>query len=166
LAARWGHRLAARTSRKWLYEGLHVAATGVTGTVAVLRNRNWRAVGTWIELFGAIGALWADLIAVGEHLPFAVVAMAYLIGQFAQMIPIPGGIGAMDAGVTGALVLYGGGTSVSAGGQVLAHGLALVIPILARAAAFALLPREIRRPRRRSLPDTSIPAANPSIRPN
>src|SRR5262245_17940062 len=36
LAARWGHRLAARTKRRWLREGLHVVATGVTGTVEVL----------------------------------------------------------------------------------------------------------------------------------
>jgi len=32
-AARWGHRLAARSKRRWLREGLHVVATGVTGTV-------------------------------------------------------------------------------------------------------------------------------------
>src|SRR5262245_57826756 len=84
LAARWGHRLAARTERRWLREGLHVAATGVTGTVDVLRRRSWRVLGTWLDLLGAIGALWACLIAVGEHLPFGVVAMGYLIGQVAQ----------------------------------------------------------------------------------
>jgi hypothetical protein len=77
-AARWGHRLAARTQRRWLREGLHVLATGVTGTVEVLRRRSWRVLGTWVEMLAAIGALWAALIAVGEHLPFAVVAMGYL----------------------------------------------------------------------------------------
>lgn len=45
-AARWGHRLAARTNRRWLREGLHVVATGVTGTVEVLRRRSWRVLGT------------------------------------------------------------------------------------------------------------------------
>jgi hypothetical protein len=38
-AARWGHRLAARTKRRWLRSGIDVAATGVTGTVEVLRKR-------------------------------------------------------------------------------------------------------------------------------
>jgi hypothetical protein len=28
-AAGWGHRLAARTKRRWLREALHVVATGV-----------------------------------------------------------------------------------------------------------------------------------------
>jgi hypothetical protein len=41
-AGRWGHRLAARTKRRRLRAGLEVAATGVTGTVEVLRRRSWR----------------------------------------------------------------------------------------------------------------------------
>jgi uncharacterized membrane protein YbhN (UPF0104 family) len=144
-AARWGHRLAARTQRRWLREGLHVLATGVTGTVEILRRWNWRVVGTWVEIVGSIGALWASLIAVGEHLPFAVVAMGFLIGQVAQVIPIPGGIGAIDAGVTGALVLYGANLSRATAGELIAHGLALILPLLAGAVPFALLPREIKR---------------------
>jgi uncharacterized membrane protein YbhN (UPF0104 family) len=105
---------------------------------------------TFVDLLGSICALWACLIAVNEHLPFAVVAMGYLIGQFAQAIPVPGGVGTIDAGVTGALVLYGGGTSVSAAGEVISHGLALLIPIVAGGVAFALLPREIQRTRTRT----------------
>lgn len=149
LAARWGYRLAERTQRRWLREGLRVVAIGVLGTVEVLRRRSWRVLGTWVDLLGSIGALWACLIAVGEHLPFAVVAMGYLMGQLLQVIPVPGGIGAIDAGITGALVLYGGGASVSAAGEVISHGLQLLIPIIAGSVAFALLPREIERQRSR-----------------
>jgi uncharacterized membrane protein YbhN (UPF0104 family) len=148
LGARWGHRLAARTRHRWLREGLHVLATGVTGTVEVLRRRSWRVVGTWVEVLGAIAALWAALIAVGEHLPFAVVALGYLVGQMAQVIPVPGGIGAIDAGVTGALVLYGANLSRATAGELIAHGLALVVPLLAGVVPFALLPGEIGRTRR------------------
>ena len=120
-AARWGHRLAERTDRRWLREELRVLTTGVTGTVEVLRQRNWRVLGTWVEILGAIAALWAALIAVGEHLPFAVVAMGCLIGQLAQVIPVPGGIGAIDAGVTGALVLYGADFDQATAGELIAH---------------------------------------------
>jgi uncharacterized membrane protein YbhN (UPF0104 family) len=150
LAARWGHRLAARTHRRWLREGVNVLATGVTGTVEVLRRRNWRVLGTWVEILAAIGALWAALIAVGEHLPFAVVAMGYLVGQVAQVIPMPGGIGAIDAGVIGALVLYGADLESATAGELIAHGLALLLPLLAGAIPFALLPGEIRRTRTRA----------------
>jgi uncharacterized membrane protein YbhN (UPF0104 family) len=130
--------------------GLHEVATGVSGTVEVLRRRSWRVLGTWVDLLGAIGALWAALIAVGEHLPFAVVAMGYLIGQLLQVIPVPGGIDAIDAGVTGALILYGATTSKAAAGELISHGLALLVPIAVGAAAFVLLPREIDRSRRRA----------------
>jgi uncharacterized membrane protein YbhN (UPF0104 family) len=153
-AARWGQRLAERTHRRWLREGLHVLSTGVTGTVEVLRRRSWRVLGTWVEILAAIGALWAALVAVGEHLPFAVVAMGYLIGQLAQVVPIPGGIGAIDAGVTGALVLYGADFASATAGELIAHSLALILPLIAGSVAFALLPGEIRRTRQHSRPRT------------
>jgi uncharacterized membrane protein YbhN (UPF0104 family) len=166
VAGRWGHRLAARTSRRWLREGLHVVATGITGTVEVLRRRDWRVLGTWVDLLAAITALWACLIAVGDHLPFAVVGMAFLIGQIAQVIPIPGGIGAIDAGVAGALVLYGGQTSNATGAVIISHALALLLPILAGGVAFALLPGEINRSRRQADRAPGQSPTIPTLKPN
>jgi uncharacterized membrane protein YbhN (UPF0104 family) len=148
-AARWGHRLAARTDRRWLRSSLQVAATGVTGTIEVLRRRSWRVLGTWVDLFGSIAALWASLLAVGEHLPLAVVAMGYLVGQLLQVVPVPGGIGAIDAGVAGGLVLYGGDASKATAGELISHGIALLVPIALGSVAFALLPGEIDRQRPR-----------------
>ena len=150
-AAAWGHRLAARTRRNWLRTGLHVVATGVSGTVEVLRRRDWRVLGTWVDLLGSIGALWAALNAVGEHLPFAVVAMGYLIGQIAQVIPMPGGVGTMDASITGALVLYGADASISAAGELIFHAFELLVPIVIGGVAFARLPRAIAEGRQRPL---------------
>src|SRR5262245_20271955 len=83
----WAERLAWRITNRRLAEAVTVVATGVTRTVAILRRRSWRVLGTWIDLFGAIAALWASLRAVGEHLPIAIVAMGYLVGQLAQAIP-------------------------------------------------------------------------------
>lgn len=157
-AARWGHRLAARTHRRWLREGLHVLATGVTGTVEIFRRHNWRLLGTWVELLGAIGVLWACLIAVGDHPPLAVVAMGYLLGQFMQVIPIPGGVGTIDAGVAGALVLYGTTATSATAAQVIAHALAILIPLIAGGIAFALLPREINHIRRHT-PNAAVAGA-------
>lgn len=161
-AARWGHRLAERTHRRWLREGLRVLSSGVTGTVEVLRRRNWRVLGTWVEILAAVAALWAALIAVGEHLPFAVVAMGYLIGQLAQVIPVPGGIGAIDAGVVGALVLYGANVDQATAGELIAHALALLLPLIAGSVAFALLPREIRRTRQHTSVRGAAAAASDS----
>jgi uncharacterized membrane protein YbhN (UPF0104 family) len=121
----------------------------------VFRQQSWRVLGTWVDVLGYVGAFWACPIAVGEHLPFAVVAMAYLVGQVTQAIPVPGGVGAIDAGVTGAVVLYGGEASLTGAGEVIAHGLAVVIGLLVGAVAGMLLPAEIKRTRRRpSMPDS------------
>ncbi len=105
-------------------------------------------LGTWVDLrLGSIGALWAALYAVGEHLPFAVVAMGYLVGQIAQVIPVPGGLGAIDAGVIGALILYGADASKATAGELIWHAIALVVPILIGGVALVLLPRAIERQR-------------------
>jgi uncharacterized membrane protein YbhN (UPF0104 family) len=145
----WAERLARRVKRQRVAQGITVIATGVTGTVAILRRRSWRVVGTWVDLLGSICVLWASLIAVGEHLPFAIIAMGYLVGQFAQVIPVPGGVGTIDAGVTGALVLYGAPTTITTGGELISHGISLAVPIVTGIIAFAFLPHQIETARQR-----------------
>jgi uncharacterized protein (TIRG00374 family) len=54
-----------------------------------------------------IGVLWAAFGALGTVPPFAVLALAYLIGQLGNLIPIPGGIGGVELGLVGALVVFG-----------------------------------------------------------
>jgi uncharacterized membrane protein YbhN (UPF0104 family) len=86
--------------------------------------------------------------------------MGYLIGQIAQVIPIPGGIGAIDAGVTGALVLYGADASKAAAGELIAHAIALLVPILVGGIGLALLPRAINKQRARLTHDPEAAVAN------
>jgi uncharacterized membrane protein YbhN (UPF0104 family) len=152
-------RLVRRITNRRLAQGIDIVATGVTGTVAILRRRSWRVLGTWVDLLGAIGALWASMIAVGDHVAFAIVAMGYLIGQFAQVIPVPGGVGTIDAGVTGALVLYGAPTTITTAGELISHGIALAVPLLTGALAFVFLPREIARARARRDADAAVSPA-------
>jgi hypothetical protein len=159
-AARWVHRLAARTKRRWLREGLHVVATregrGLEPAQLAGARHLGRPGGGDRRLVGVLDR--------GQRAPpFAVVAMGYLTGQFAQVIPVPGGSGAIDAGVAGALVLDGGKTSVSTAGEIISHGLALIVPIVVGGVAFALLPGEISRTRRRTEPAVSLPPVGPTV---
>ena len=80
--------------------------------------------------------------------------MGYLIGQLAQVIPAPRGIGAIDAGVVGALVLYGADLEQATAGELISHALALLLPWMVGVIPFALLPGEIRRTRRHPKPRT------------
>lgn len=156
----WAKKLAQRIKHKRIAQGITVVATGVTGTVAILRRRSWRVLGTFVDLFGSIFVLWACLIAVNDHLPFSIVAMGYLIGQFAQAIPVPGGVGTIDAGVTGALVAYGAPGTTTTAGEVISHGISLIIPILTGLIAAVFLPRAVAWARaHQGVPDDDAPPA-------
>jgi uncharacterized protein (TIRG00374 family) len=63
------------------------------------------AAGFWAA---SIGVLWASFHAFGVHVPLAVVVQGYFIGMAANLFPLaPAGVGAVDAGMIGAFVLFG-----------------------------------------------------------
>jgi uncharacterized membrane protein YbhN (UPF0104 family) len=85
-------------------EGLRFAARLVVnpsrGGLAVLG-----AAGFWAA---NIGILWASFRAFGVHVPLAVVVQGFFLGMVANLFPLaPGGVGAVDAGMIGAFVLFG-----------------------------------------------------------
>ena len=63
------------------------------------------AVGYWAA---NIGILWASFKAFGVHVPLAVVVQGFFLGMVGNLFPLaPGGVGAVDAGMIGAFVLFG-----------------------------------------------------------
>jgi uncharacterized protein (TIRG00374 family) len=63
------------------------------------------AIGYWAA---NIGILWASFHAFGIEVPLAVVVQGFFLGMVANLIPLaPAGVGAVDAGMIGAFVLFG-----------------------------------------------------------
>ncbi len=63
------------------------------------------AAGFWAA---NIGILWASFHAFGAHVPLAVVVQGFFLGMVANLFPFaPAGVGAVDAGMIGAFVLFG-----------------------------------------------------------
>jgi uncharacterized protein (TIRG00374 family) len=63
------------------------------------------AAGFWAF---SIGVLWASFHAFGVHVPLAVVVQGFFLGMVANLFPLaPAGVGAVDAGMIGAFVLFG-----------------------------------------------------------
>ncbi len=63
------------------------------------------AAGFWAA---NIGILWASFKAFGVHVPLAVVVQGFFLGMVANLFPLaPAGVGAVDAGMIGAFVLFG-----------------------------------------------------------
>ena len=71
-----------------------------------------------------------------------IVLMGYLIGQLGGLLPIPGGIGGIDGGLIGTLIVYGAPAATSPP-RVLAYRVILFwLPLLAGGVAFFQLRRD------------------------
>jgi uncharacterized protein (TIRG00374 family) len=85
-------------------------ASGVRTAIAFVRNPSKGglaiagAVGFWAA---NIGILWASFHAFDVQVPLGVVIQGFFVGMIANLIPfVPGGVGAVDAGMIGTFVLF------------------------------------------------------------
>ena len=73
--------------------------------------------------------------------PLASIVLAYQIGYLANLLPIPGNVGVLDASLVGILVLYGVGATEATAATLVYHAIALWVPALWGTLAFLLLRR-------------------------
>jgi uncharacterized membrane protein YbhN (UPF0104 family) len=100
LAARRPHtpRRAAR-----LHAAADVFGAAVRDAIAHVRSGDLRLLGALAWWTFDASVLWAMLHAFGAPPPFAVVVLAYFVGQVGNTIPIPG---AVSGGIVGVLVAF------------------------------------------------------------
>jgi len=82
--------------------------------------------------------------AFGATPPITGVVLAYLLGQLGALIPVPAGIGGTEAGLIGALVLYGSATATATVAVLAYRALLLVIAATLGGWAFLALKRALR----------------------
>ncbi|MEA2403445.1 MAG: putative heme transporter [Thermoleophilaceae bacterium] len=130
---------ARRAVRRWL-------TGGTAEAVSIVKTGNLLVIGGSIGYWAFDNAvLWAMFRALGESPPDTVILIGYLIGQLGGLLPIPGGIGGIDGGLLGTLVVYGTPVAATAA-AILAYRLILFwTPLLAGAPAFVWLWRELRQ---------------------
>ena len=147
LAAR---RLAAALARRSMRAKLAAAAgavgDGVDEALRLLRDgRPADPVGAAGYMLFDVAMLGVCFAAFGNDVPPAgVLLVAYIIGQLGSLIPIPGGIGGVDGGLIGTLVLYGVDPADAAVAVIAYRGLLLSIPALLGLPALAVLRRRLR----------------------
>ncbi len=90
-------------------------------------------------------AFWASFRAVGSSPELAPIWMAYLIGQLGNWLPVPGGIGGVELGIMGALVLHGSPAITATAAVLLYRVIELWIPAAVCLAAFVQLRRLLRQ---------------------
>jgi uncharacterized membrane protein YbhN (UPF0104 family) len=144
LALFWGlarvpsSRLPGRPGGR-VHSALEAAASWVRATEEVILQPHWRLLGAVGYLLFDIAVLWACLRSVGAHPPVLALVAGYQIGYLANIAPIPGGLGVLDGGLLGALVLYGISPVRAAAAVVLYHAIALWLPTIGGTIGFARL---------------------------
>jgi uncharacterized membrane protein YbhN (UPF0104 family) len=138
---RWARR-AAGSHHKRLRAVAAALGDGVAEAGALLRTRDA------LLIAGAIGywafdnlVLVAAFHAVGAAPPLALVAQAYLIGQLGGALPLPGGLGGIDGGLFGALVVYGVAAAPAAAAVLLYRAVLFSVPLIMGLPAFIGLRR-------------------------
>jgi len=151
VAERWGRRLKEGAGHepsrrvRALWKGLTAVADGVQEAVAQLRDGNLLLVlGLIAYLVFDVLILWASFRALGGAPSLAIVSLAYLIGELGGLIPVPGGIGGVDAGLVGTLVLYHVPLASAAGAVLAYRAIALWVPAVVGGTAFLTLRRTLR----------------------
>ncbi|MGA2927931.1 MAG: lysylphosphatidylglycerol synthase domain-containing protein [Solirubrobacteraceae bacterium] len=122
-------------------------AAGLEGAWAAVRNPSWRLVGAAGFLCLDMAALWAACAATGHRLGFLAVLIAYCIGYLATVVPMPAGLGVLDTGLAGALVLYGLPGTASVGAVLVYHAISIWVPSVGGLAAWVSMrgARKIKR---------------------
>jgi uncharacterized membrane protein YbhN (UPF0104 family) len=128
---------------------------GVSEALRLLRTGNPAIV------LGALGywafdnlVLWACFRGFGVHVALTVVLMGYLIGQLGGLLPIPGGLGGVEGGLVGTLVVYGVSVRDAVAAVLAYRVIQFWIPLLLSLPAFVSLQRGLNRPER---PDLCAP---------
>ena len=138
--------------RRALREVRKALVGGTAEAVRIVRSRNVLVIAGSIGYWAFDNAvLWATFHAFGYSPPITVVLMGYLIGQLGGLLPLPGGLGGIDGGLIGTLVVYGTPAAVTAAAVLVYRVILFWLPLLAGAVAFISLRRGLNEPERPEL---------------
>jgi uncharacterized membrane protein YbhN (UPF0104 family) len=149
----------ADRARRWWTHARRALVGGVREGVMLVRTRD-RGV-----ILGCVGywafdnaVLWATYHAVGASPAISVILMGYLIGQLGGALPLPGGIGGIDGGLIGTLIVFGAPAAATAA-AVLAYRVILFwLPLVVGGISFWSLRRSLDDPARPDLCYTPLSA--------
>lgn len=94
-ASKWWQRAAA------VPRSVHA---GMLAALAMVKRRDPSLLGAVAYWGFDIGALWASYRAFGHSPPGAVLVIGYFVGTAANVLPLPGGVGGVEAGMIGAFL--------------------------------------------------------------
>jgi uncharacterized membrane protein YbhN (UPF0104 family) len=114
--------------------------------------------GNLLVIAGALGywafdnaVLWATYRAFDVSVPLSVILMGYLIGQLGGLLPLPGGLGGIDGGLIGTLIVFGAPAAATTAAVLTYRVILFWLPLIIGGFAFVSLRRGLNRPDRPDL---------------
>jgi uncharacterized membrane protein YbhN (UPF0104 family) len=130
--------------RRALHATRRAVIDGTGEALKILRSGNRRVLAGSVGYWAFDNAvLWATFHAFGISVPLTVVLMGYLIGQLGGLLPIPGGIGGIDGGLIGTLIVYGAPAAGTAAAVLGYRVILFWLPLIVGGIAFAALRRDM-----------------------
>jgi uncharacterized protein (TIRG00374 family) len=148
---RWAASAEGRSSRSRGPQSrvprvLRTLSGGVGEALALLRRPDpWLLVGLIGYLGFDVMILWSTFHAFGGAPPLATIWIGYLIGELGGLLPVPGGIGGVDLGLVGTLVLYKVPVAAATAAVLGYRAIALWVPAVLGSIAFVMLRRSLSR---------------------
>ncbi|HMJ97156.1 MAG TPA: lysylphosphatidylglycerol synthase transmembrane domain-containing protein [Thermoleophilaceae bacterium] len=142
---------AGRT-RRAMREARKALVSGAREAVQIVRSRNLLVIAGSVGYWAWDNAvLWATFHAFDFSPPVVVILMGYLIGQLGGLLPLPGGLGGIDGGLIGTLVVYGLSAAATTAAVLVYRVILFWLPLLVGAVAFISLRKGLNHPDRPDL---------------
>lgn len=136
------------TVGRWLRRAANVpaaASAGVRDALHHLGSRDPALLGSLAYWAFQIAVLWAAFRAFGEAPPVAVLVMAFFVGMFGNLLPMPGGVGGVEGGMIGALVAFGVDAGLVVVAVLVYRAFVFWLPMLPGVVAYFQLLRTVER---------------------
>ncbi len=136
LVGRWTRRVANVPA---------AASAGVRDAMHHLGSRDPALLGALAYWAFQIAVLWAAFRAFGEAPQLAVLVMAFFVGMFGNLLPMPGGVGGVEGGMIAALVAFGVDAGLAVVAVLVYRAFVFWLPMLPGVVAYFQLLRTVER---------------------
>ncbi len=119
-----------RTTRRASDTGIRAIRGGAAEARRLLSGSNWLLGGALAYYVFDNAVLWAAFHAYGRTPAISVVIMGYLVGSIVGSLPLPAGVGVVEGGMIGALILYGAPAAPAATAVLLYRAISLSLPVI------------------------------------
>ncbi len=109
--------------------GIRAIGGGAAEARRLLGASDWQLGGVLVYYAFDNAVLWAAFHAYGHTPAISVVIMGYLVGSIVGSLPLPAGLGAVEGGMIGALILYGAPAAPAATAVLLYRAISLSLPV-------------------------------------